>query len=303
MAKFRRGQRHKIARLFVSILGVLAITWWKPDAKAQALYERPVLITDLDMHSSIARGAIDAEARFLVTGSYDKTLRIWSAAEGKLLRTIRIPSGPGNIGIIYTVAISPDGEEVAAGGWTDSNSEFVIYLFERGSGKLTKRIGGLPNVILKLTYSGDGRYLAAGLGNGRGLRVFGRDRDWSEIFRDTNYRDDIYGIDFVAGERLATSSYDGKIRLYDGSFNLIAASVAPSGQRPKFIAFNSNGTALAVGYDDAAAVDILDGRNLARLAGPDVNGLGNSKLDHVTWSADGRTLFAAGTYWIEMMDS
>ena len=53
-----------------------------------------------------------------VTGSHDKTVRLWSVADGKLLRTIRMPTGPGDVGKIYAVAISPDGATVAAGGWT-----------------------------------------------------------------------------------------------------------------------------------------------------------------------------------------
>ena len=60
--------------------------------------------------------------------------------------------------------------------------------------------------------------------------------------------------------RLATSSYDGKIRLYDGSFNLLPLSRAER-SASQIYRFQPNGTALALGYDDAAAVDILDGRH------------------------------------------
>jgi WD40 repeat protein len=68
-------------------------------AKAQTLYEHPVLVVDPGMHTTISRtAAVDAAGRFLVTGSDDKTVRIWSASDGKLLRTIRVPVGPGHIG-------------------------------------------------------------------------------------------------------------------------------------------------------------------------------------------------------------
>jgi WD40 repeat protein len=85
------------------------------------LYERPVLIVDPDTHTAATKtAAVDAAGRFLATGSYDKTVRIWSASDGKLLRTIRMPAGPGHTGEIYAVAMSPDGNIVAAGdGWRD----------------------------------------------------------------------------------------------------------------------------------------------------------------------------------------
>ena len=44
-------------------------------------------------------------------------------------------------------------------------------------------------------------------------------------------------------------------------------------------------------------VDLLDGHSLAPLPGPNVDGLRNGTLAIVTWSKDGRTLYAGGRYW------
>ena len=48
------------------------------------------------------------------------------------------------------MAISPDGALIAAGGWTrwtKADRQEQIYLFDRASGSLVKRIDGLPNVV------------------------------------------------------------------------------------------------------------------------------------------------------------
>jgi WD40 repeat protein len=163
-------------------------------AKAQTLYDRPVLIVDPDMHMAVSKtAAVDASGLFLATGSNDKAVRILSASDGKLLRTIRMPAGPGPIGEIYAVAMSPDGNIVAAGGWAEG---FAIYLFDRSTGKMTRRIGGLPNTVNSLVFSANGRYLAAVGGSG-GLRVFDRENNWSEAFRDEAYGDQSYGVVFT----------------------------------------------------------------------------------------------------------
>jgi WD40 repeat protein len=229
-------------------------------ANAQNLYERPVLIVDPDMHTAISKtAAADAAGRFLATGSYDKTVRIWSASDGNLLQTIRMPAGPGHIGEGYAVAMSPDGSIVAGGGWGKSleGPPYPIYLFDRNTGKMTGRIGGLPNVVNALAFSADGRYLAAVCGSG-GLRVFGRDKNWSEAFRDESYGDQSYGAAFANDGRLATSSLDGKVRLYDRGFKLLATQETLSGRHPARLAFRPDGKVLAAGYQDKPSVDLSD---------------------------------------------
>jgi WD40 repeat protein len=142
MAQFRRGQSRQIAHLQILLAALSLVILPGLSAKAQNLYERPVLIVDPGMHTADSRAAADdAAGRFLATGSDDKTVRIWSASDGKLLRTIRMPAGPGHIGEIRAVAMSPDGSIVAAGGWLEGPpGVFSIYLFDRNTGEMTKQM-------------------------------------------------------------------------------------------------------------------------------------------------------------------
>ena len=190
-----------------------------------------------------------------------------------------MPAGPGSDGQIYAVAISPDGSTIAAAGWGEGH--ISAYLFDRNTGKMIRRIGDLPGSANVLAFSADGRYLAAGLY--RGLIVFDRDKNWSEVLRD-RYGDQSYGAAFAADGWLAASSDDGIVRLYDPGFKLIANQETLSGSRPALLAFRPDGKVLAVGYEDKPAVDLLDGHSLAPLPGPDVDGLSGGELMRVAWS-------------------
>src|SRR5207245_2689039 len=110
MAQLCRGQSRQIASLRISLAALALVIVSSHCAKPQSLYERPLLVVDPDMHTAGSSGAaVDAAGRFLATGSEDKSVRIWSGPDGKLLQTIRMPAGPGHNGEIYAVAMSPDG--------------------------------------------------------------------------------------------------------------------------------------------------------------------------------------------------
>jgi WD40 repeat protein len=271
------------------------------------LYDHPVLAVDPGMHTGIIRSlAVDAGGHFAVTGSRDRTVRIWSVADGKPLGTIWIPVGPETVGAVYAVAISPDGSTIAAGGYTEKRyNGTAIYIFDRESGNLVRRIANdLPNVTHFLTFSPDGRYLAAMIGS-NGLRVYDRNKDWSEALRDDQYGDSSYGAAFAPpGGRLATTSFDGLIRSYQYDPNSDSPNFrsvgepfkAPSGKLPSGVAYSPDGKLLAVGYDDVAAIDVLDGMTLERVGGHKPADVRASPVGaaEVAWSRDGRTLFAAG---------
>jgi hypothetical protein len=153
------------------------------------LYDQPVLTLEPGMHTAPIRYAdVSATGAYAVSGADDKTVRLWEAPTGRLLRTIRLPQGPGPVGKVYAVAINPDGALVAAGGYTGREDQpQSIYLFDRDTGALVRRLDGVPGTILHLAFSPTGRYLAATLCGTRGLRVYDRDADWREVARDAPY--------------------------------------------------------------------------------------------------------------------
>jgi WD40 repeat protein len=308
MAQVQRHRRAIAAPLF----GLLALAFAPALAEDPGpnvgtdLYDRPVLAIDPGMHTAMILSlAVGAKAHYAVTSSADRTVRIWSVADGKLVRTIWMPVGPERVGRVYAVAISPDESTIAVGGHTERrDGDRPISLFDRASGKLIRRIrGDLPDDTLALTFSPDGRYLAATLRGKNGLRVFDRDRDWSEAFRDDQYGDDSFGAAFSRDGRLVTTSFDGLIRLYwydhgkdSSNFRRVGEPVtAPSEYRPYGIAFSPGGERLAVGYW-GAAVDILDGTTLERVGGHSPANAAASffGFTKVAWSRDGQTLFASG---------
>ncbi len=108
-------------RIFAAIFAVALLAG---AARAGDLPERrPVLRIEPGMHTApIKRIGVDAACTLMVTGSDDKTARLWALPQSgrgnpELKRILRVPIGEGNEGKVYAVALSPDGKWVAAGGW------------------------------------------------------------------------------------------------------------------------------------------------------------------------------------------
>ena len=297
--------------LLLALLGPLTVVG---GAHAAEPPTAPQLRIEAGMHTApIRRIATDAQGRWAVTASVDKTARVWDVASGRLLQVLRPPLGEGDEGKLFAVALSPDGAVVAAAGATGYtwDQQLCIYLFDRASGRLLRRLGGMPTSITQLAFSPDGRWLVAGLVQG-GLRVWPWQRAGSAALVDADYGNMVRGLDFAPtsatsparSTTLVTSSFDGQLRLYQwtgepsGLLKPQRKAQAPGGKQPGGVAFSPDGRRLAVGYFDSTRVDVLEVTSLAWQFGPDTQGVEGRKLDTVAWSADGRTL-VAGAFFVE----
>ncbi|MCB0631430.1 MAG: peptidase C14, partial [Lewinella sp.] len=264
---------------------------------AQTTDTEPILRLDLPMHDASIRNIdTDQQGRYLLTASFDKTAKLWDIATGKLIRTFRPPIGIENIGKLNAAAISPDGNTVAIGGYSQKK-EHAIYIFDVTSGQMINWVPGQEGVILDLEYSSDGRYLAASRGKGSGIQVY-RSSTYTEVFADRNYDNDTYGIAFDKSGRLATACIDGYIRLYDQNFKLLKQLKTSVGNWPFSLSFSPDGAHLAVGYEDSPVVQVLNAYDLSLEFTPDNTeaDVRHNHLIHVAYSTDGAYLLAGGYY-------
>ncbi len=258
----------------------------------------PILRIETGRHSApIWKISTDAQNRFFVTASDDKTARVWQASTGRLLRVLRPPIGRNLDGILLAVALSADGNTVAIAGetgfeWDRAGS---IYIFDRESGRLIRRITGLPEEILDLVYSPDGRWLAATLGVG-GIRIY-ETKSYTQMDSDSGGMND--RADFDSQGRVVTSCFDGTIRLYqltNGHLRQLVKRSVSSGSLPLRVRFSPDGSKIAAGFRDSNSVAVLSSKDLTVLYQPSLSGVDNGNLSSVAWSMDGSKLYAAGRY-------
>jgi hypothetical protein len=282
------------------------------------LYDVSVIGLDPGMHTDdIYAVAVDAIGTTAVTASLDKTIRVWEAKTGALQWTIHLPLGPGSVGMMFAAAISPDGGLVAAGGCTANQNS--IYLINPIRGKIVGRIDGVRGATWQLAFSTNGRFLAAA---GGGLRIFDRDKNWEAIASDDS-SGEVFAVSFAADDRLATAGRDGNVRLYDGHFKLVHHYFGQQGVYPQSLAFNRDGSVLAVTYrkiseghtSDPGTTSssyfggppiatsgpnpvLLDGKTLTRLADPQLAEYPGYK-EVVSWSRDRDTLLLSLKHNVE----
>jgi WD40 repeat protein len=283
---------------------LLSLVTMVGNVRADEVPTTPFFSIESGMHNAaVHKIAIDAENRYLASASLDKTIRIWSLPDGKLLRVLRPPIGEDLEGRPLAVAISPDGKIVACGGVTGGTWDgfFSIYLFERETGRLFRRLSGLSGRVTHLAFSRDGLYLAA-TARKNGFRLY-RSADWSLAAEDRDYDDAPTWAEFNTNGRVATISPDGFIRLYDirrqtdaHEIRPLLKKTVPGEENPSSLSFSPDGTKVAIAYNRPNRVDIVSATNLELLATPYLIDASQDfvELQGVTWSHDGKSLYAAG---------
>ena len=123
----------------------------------QALPEYPwrffECVCTLSGHSySVESVAISPDGQTLVSGSWDKTIKVWHLVTGELLRTLT-----GHTDSVNSVAISPDGQTLVSGSWDNT-----IKVWHLATGELLRTLVGHSHRVNSVAISPDGQTLVSG---------------------------------------------------------------------------------------------------------------------------------------------
>lgn len=260
----------------------------------------PILRIETGKHTGIAYAITHDPLRDrLITVSPDKTARVWQLPDMRLVAVLRVPIETVREGQLTSLAISPDGATIAVGGWTgwEWDERGCVYLFDGETYELTRRIGGFAAIIGDLRFSPDGRFLAVGLHGRGGVAFLDTKEDFQVVAQDMAYEDRVVEMNFSPTGFMAATAFDGFIRIYDPEHKLVARRRSTVGSRPGAIQFSPDGRRVAVGFYDQPAVAVMSFPELvvsSTLAVTNEQGLASLRM--VSWSRDGRSLFATGDY-------
>jgi len=257
----------------------------------------PILRIETGMHSSgTIKISTDAAGKYLLTGSYDKTARLWDASTGTLSKIFRIPIGGTDEGEIHACALSPDGKIAALAGLTgyEWDKSGCIYLLNTQTGSIIHRIKGLRMIIYDLEFSPDGKWMAAG--HSKGVSIFDT-QGWGE-YKKLDYVDWAYTINFNREGGLATGCWDGKIRIYNNRFELLTEKDELPGKLIGSVVFNPIGNLLAIGYMNSPIIEVRDATNLSLLYKPSITEAENESggFSQLSFSTDGNKLYGGGLF-------
>ena len=118
------------------------------------------MLATLEGHTGqVTSVAFSPDGNTVLTGSIDRTARLWETASGKLLATLE-----GHTGQVTSVAFSPDGKTVLTG-----SIDRTARLWDIASGKLLATLEGHAGVVKSVSFSPTGRFVITYNTHGRVL--------------------------------------------------------------------------------------------------------------------------------------
>jgi len=262
--------RPLIAGLSLGVMGPM------PSA-AESL--RAEIMPQLGHSYEISSAVISPDGRTMLTGSDDRTARLWDIATGRELRQFL-----GHTGSVHSVAFSPDGRAVLTGG-----NDNTARLWDVATGRELRQFLGHTEAVYSVAFSPDGRTVLTGsVDKTARLWDVATARELRQFLGHTNY---LLSATFSPdGRNVLTGSGDKTARLWDAATGRELRQFKGHLDEVVSVAFAADGRTLLTGSHDKTARlwDAVTGRELRQFVGH------TAQLSSVSFSPVGRTVLTGG---------
>ena len=278
---------------------------WKQPALVGAVWERFCKIEtgrdflgELRGHTKLVTCvAYSPDGKRIVTGSDDKTLRVWDALTGREIMTLK-----GHTFAMGCVAYSPDGKRIVSGSYRIGSNEKTLRVWDAQTGREILALKGHPvkgdvmESVKCVAYSPDSKYIVSG-GRDKTLRLWDA-QTGREVLALEGHTDQVTCVAYSPnGKRIVSGSYniagsnDKTVRVWDARTGREVLALKGHTDGVKCVAYSPDSKHIVSGSRDETlrVWDAQTGRGILAFKGHP------GGVDCVAYSPDGKRIVSGST--------
>ncbi len=294
------------------LLAATAVADGKPVVRIVDVASGNVLQTLAGHEGAITSLAFSGNAQRIVTGSEDRSARVWNVGDGALVATIA-----GHNAAVTAVALNADGGQA-----TTAAADKVLTVWNVADGAQVRTLEGHGDTIASLAYTSDGSQVVSGSADGS-VRVYNAGD--GQLARTINAAAPVVAMSISRDNaRLAVACRDNSVKLFRLGDGNLTATLAAHEAEPHWLSFSPDNARL-VSADPARVcvwecekgtlLEVLAGESGLAAFGPDAGTLVLARGDNtvaavalrfrqrlgdmtmrvtdLAWSPDGQGVFSS----------
>jgi WD40 repeat protein len=196
--------------------------------------------TILEGHTSgVNSVAFSNNSSRIVSGSYDKTVRIWDSVSGAVLHTLE-----GHTSAVTSVAFSFDGSRIVSG-----SHDKTVRIWDSVSGAVLHTLEGHTSAVTSVAFSSDGSRIVSGSSD-RTVRIWDA-FSGAVLHTLEGHTDTVRSVAFSSdSSRIVSGSADATVRIWDAVSGAVLHTLEGHTSFVYSVAFSSDGSRIVSGSRD-----------------------------------------------------